>query len=89
MASYARAAAEFEFVESRMIKLKEQAETETMLAAALVHTGHKDQAVQSINHAISQLSMVERNVEIQEPIRTSAGKSLGDARKALELVMKK
>ena len=42
MASYARAASGSDFVEYRMIKLKQQAETETLLAAALLRIGRKD-----------------------------------------------
>jgi hypothetical protein len=88
MASYARAASGSDFVEYRMVKLMQQTETETMLAGALLRTGHKDRAVDSLNHAISQLSMVERNAEIQEPIRASARKSLQVARAALKLAVK-
>ena len=88
MASYARAASGSDFVEYRMIKLKQQAETETWLAAALLRTGHKDRAVDSLNHAISQLRMVEGNSDIQEAIRASARKSLQDAQAALKQAVK-
>jgi tetratricopeptide (TPR) repeat protein len=88
MASYGRAAGESEFVEYRMIKLKQQAETEALLAAGLLRIGHKDRAIDSLNHAITQLSTVERNEEIQESIRASARKSLQDARAVLELTLK-
>jgi hypothetical protein len=88
MASYSRAAGGSEFVEYRMIKLKQQAETETMLAAALRRIGRKDRAIDSLNHAISELSTVERNEEIQESIRASARSSLQDARAALEVTLK-
>jgi hypothetical protein len=71
-----------------MIKLKQQAETETMLAAALLRTGRKQSAIDSLNQAISQLTAVERNEEIQDAIRASATKSLQDARKALDLATK-
>jgi len=55
MASYARAAAEeSKFIEYRMIKLKQEAETETMLAAALFRLGRKDRAITALNHAIDQ-----------------------------------
>lgn len=88
MASYGRAAGESEFSEYRMIKLKQQAETETMLAAALVRLGLKKHAVDALNHAIDQLSTVERNGEIQDAIRASARTSLQDARAALTLALK-
>lgn len=77
IASYARAASGSEYVAYRMIK---QAETETMLAQALLHTCHKDGAINSLNHAIAQLNTVTQNAEIQESVRASAGKSLLDAR---------
>jgi tetratricopeptide (TPR) repeat protein len=88
IASYARAASGSEFIEYRMIKLKQQAETETMLAEALLHTCHKDGAMNSLNDAISKLSTVEQNAEIQESIRASARKSLQDSRIALALAQK-
>jgi tetratricopeptide (TPR) repeat protein len=88
MASYARAAGESEFIEYRMIKLKQQAETETLLAAALLHIGRKDRAIDALNHAIAQLNTVEQNNGIQDAIRASARKSLQDARAALELTLK-
>lgn len=83
MASYARAAGESGFVEYQMIQLKQQAETETMLAAALLQIGRKDSAIDALNHAIAQLSTVERNEQIQDAIRASARKSLRDARATL------
>lgn len=79
VASYVRAASGSEYVEYRMIRLKHQAETETMLAEALLHTCHKDGAINSLNHAISLLNTVAQNAEIQESIRASAGRSLLDA----------
>lgn len=88
MASYARAAGESEFIEYRMIKLKQAAETETMLAAALLRLSRKERAIDALNHAIDQLTSVERNDEIQEAIRASARKSLQDARGALALALK-
>ena len=88
IANYERAASGSEFVEYKMIKLKQQAETETMLAAALLRTGRKQSAIDSLNQAISQLTAVERNEEIQDAIRASATKSLQDARKALDLATK-
>ena len=88
IASYARAASGSEFIEYRMIKLKQQAETEMMLAEALVHTCHKGGALNSLNLAISQLSTVDQNAEIQESIRESARKSLQDARIAFALAQK-
>jgi tetratricopeptide (TPR) repeat protein len=88
MANYARAANGSEFVEYEMIKLKQQAETGTMLAAALLRTGRKQDAIDSLNQAISQLSTVERNEEIQDAIRASPRKSLEDARRALDLAAK-
>ena len=89
MASYARAASESEFIESRMINLKRQAETETMLAAALLQIGRKDRAIDALNHAIAQLSTVAGNGEIQDAIRASARTSLQDAQAALQRVRKK
>jgi hypothetical protein len=88
MASYARAASGSEFIEYKMIKLKQQAETETRLAAALLRTGHKQSAIDSLSHSIEQLSTVEGNEQIQDAIRASAKKSLQDARNALDLVRK-
>jgi len=88
MDSYARAAGESEFIEYRMIQLKQQAEAETMLAAALLHIGRKERAIDALNHAIAQLSTVERNNEIQDAIRASARRSLQDARAALQLTLK-
>jgi len=88
MVSYARAAGESPFIEYRMIKLKQQAETETLLAAALFRIGRKEPAINALNHAIAQLSTVEQNNEIQDAIRASARKSLQDARAALELTLK-
>jgi tetratricopeptide (TPR) repeat protein len=88
MASYARAAAGSDRVEYQMIKLKQQAETETLLAAALLRIGRKGAAVDALNHAIAQLGMIERNSEIQDAIRDSARKSLQDAQSALQLTLK-
>jgi len=88
MANYARAGSGSESVEYQMIQLKQQAETESMLAAALLRTGRKQDAINSLNHAISQLSTVEGNEEIQDAIRASARKSLQDAQKALDLATK-
>lgn len=88
MASYARASSGSEFVEHQMIKLKQQAETETMLAATLLRIGSKAKSIDALNHAISQLSTVESNADIQDSIRTSARRSLQDAQKALELARK-
>jgi tetratricopeptide (TPR) repeat protein len=88
IASYARAASGSEFVEYRMIKVKQQAETETMLAQALLRTCHKEGAINSLNHSISQLSTVAQNTEIQESIRASAGESLQDAQITLALAQK-
>jgi tetratricopeptide (TPR) repeat protein len=88
MGSYARAASGSEFAEYQMIKLKQQAETEAMLAAALLRTGSKARSIDALNHAISQLSTVEANADIQDSIRVSARRSLQDARKALEAARK-
>lgn len=88
IASYARAASGSEFIEYKMIKLKQQAETETLLAAALLRTGQKQSAIDSLNNSIAELSKVEANEQIQNAIRASARKSLQDARKALDLATK-
>jgi len=72
-----------------MIKIKQQAEAETLLAAALQRTGSNDRAIAALRHAIDQLTTVEQNVEIQDGIRASARKSREDARTALNLISKK
>jgi tetratricopeptide (TPR) repeat protein len=87
--TYGRAASESQFVESRMIKIKQQAEAETLLAAALQRTGSNDRAIAALRHAIDQLTTVEQNVEIQDGIRASARKSREDARTTLNLISKK
>jgi hypothetical protein len=86
--SYSRAAEKSEFIESRMSRLQQQAETETWLAGALLNMGRKERAIDALNHAITQLTAIEQNNEIQDAIRASARRSLQEARAALELTSK-
>lgn len=65
----------------RMIKLKQQAETQTLLAVALARTGQRNDAIKIVESAIKQLETVQNNENIEASIRNSAQSSLVQAQK--------
>ena len=75
--------------EYRMIKLKQQADAQSLAAAAWFRTGQKDKAIAAFRKAIEQFSIVERNAKIQEDIRKGARDSAKDAKASLDLLEKK
>lgn len=73
----------------RMIKVKQQADAQSLAAAAWFRTGQKDKAISAFRKAIEQFGIVERNTKIQEDIRKGARDSARDAKASLDLLEKK
>src|SRR5271163_2728348 len=70
--------------EYRMIQLKSQAETRSLISAALLRLGRREEATKTVELAIQQLREVEANVNIQQSVRDSAADSLRQAQQQLE-----
>jgi tetratricopeptide (TPR) repeat protein len=88
MASYAKASAGDHTEEFRMIKVKQQADVEALLGAALFRTGKKEKAIDALHHAVSQFTVVESNDKIPESVRAGARTSMKDAQTSLDLLLK-
>jgi tetratricopeptide (TPR) repeat protein len=73
----------------KMIKVKQQADAQSLAAAAWFRTGQKDKAIAAFRKAIEQFGIVERNTKIQEDIRKGARDSARDAKASLDLLEKK
>jgi len=81
--TYGTAASGDHLEEYRMIKLKQRAEAQTLLATALFRTGRRSDALGILDSAIKQLDTVQRNENIQDSIRASARSGLRQAEQVL------
>jgi tetratricopeptide (TPR) repeat protein len=72
----------------RMAQLKGQADSQSLLAAALFRTGKKADAIMMFERAIEQFSIVEKNPATPDGVRTAAQTSKRDAQTSLDLLKK-
>ena len=72
----------------RMNKLKQQADAQSLLAAALFRTGNKADGIAAFERAIQQFSEVLKNASTPANLRASAESSLKDAQTSLDLLKK-
>jgi len=86
VASYGKAASGGSSEDYRMIKLKQQAEAQTLLAMALFRTGQRKDALGILDGATQQLDKVQGNEKIEASIRESARKSLKQREQILEAI---
>ncbi|HTS66480.1 MAG TPA: tetratricopeptide repeat protein [Candidatus Acidoferrales bacterium] len=74
--------------EFRMARLKQQADAQSLLAAALFRTGKKPEAIAAFERALQQLGLVEKNPASGDTLREAARTSARDAQASLDLLRK-
>ncbi|HXK02533.1 MAG TPA: tetratricopeptide repeat protein [Verrucomicrobiae bacterium] len=72
----------------RMARLKQQADAQALLAAALFRTGKKPEAIAAFERAIQQFGTVEKSPASSDALRTAARASTKDAQTSLDLLRK-
>jgi tetratricopeptide (TPR) repeat protein len=72
----------------RMANLKGQADSQSLLGAALFRTGKKADAITMFERAIEQFLIVEKNPATPDGVRTAAETSKKDAQTSLDLLKK-
>jgi tetratricopeptide (TPR) repeat protein len=70
----------------RMARLKQQADAQSLLAAALFRTGKKPEAMAAFERAIQQFGAVEKNPASGDTLRAAARTSAKDAQTSLDLL---